>query len=101
MVEYEDPIRTVVDIFERLYPSNEVTINFVQGMYEEVQAYGETFFPDNGSSPVISIDVSMPLIGVVDVISHELSHVVMGKGKAHCKEWEEIFNRINNEFNGK
>lgn len=94
-----NPIGIIVDIFNQKYPDKEVSINLVQELYEKTKAYGETFWPDDGSKPIISIDVSTPFIGFIEVLAHELAHVVAGHDAGHGKKWDDEFTMINEEFN--
>ena len=41
----------------------------------------------------------MPFVGMIEIIAHEVSHVVAGFEKGHGQEWEDVFEIINQEFN--
>lgn len=98
-----NPISAVIQICEFLYPELDVELQFVVGLTEETdgEAFAETFWPSDGSTPVISVDVEVPLIGIVELIAHEFAHVVVGPDcdEDHGQEWEEVFERINQTFN--
>ena len=94
-------MQTIIDIFEERHPKNNVTIQYVQGMKEKADAWGETFFPNDGGAPVVSIDVEIPVIGAIDVMAHELAHVAMGPNGEHGEAWEKEYSEINNVFHKK
>ena len=99
MINFLNPFALVVDIFKGMYPDKSCEITFCQEMYKKSKAYGETFFPDDKSTPLVSIEIDMPVIGAIEILAHELSHVAVGEGKGHGKEWEKVFDNIFNEFN--
>jgi hypothetical protein len=100
MINYiNDPINAVIDICDELYPDLEVDLQFVEGMHEKVGAFGETFFPDEKEElPKISIDVSAPFSAVLELIAHEVAHVVSGPGHEHDDVWESHFDAIHKAY---
>lgn len=94
-----NPIQDIVNVCSKLYPSKACSLVFVQGLKEKADAWGVTFWPDNGSAPEISVDVSAPYHACVELIAHEFAHVVAGEGRSHDEEWEKIFSKINIAFN--
>jgi len=99
LIDFRNPFTVVIDIFTDMYPDKSCKIEFVQELYKKEKAYGGAHFPGDGSNPTVSIDVETPVLGAVEVLAHELSHVAVGEGKGHGKEWEKVFDDIYNEFN--
>jgi hypothetical protein len=84
----------VVDIFNEMHPGINGEIQWVQGMKSDADAWGETFFPDDGSTPVISIDAEIPVSAAIEIIAHELSHLAAGVDAGHSEAWEKEFEEI-------
>jgi len=99
LIDFRNPFTVVINIFTDMYPDKSCKIEFVQELYKKEKAYGGTHFPGDGSNPTVSIDVTTPVIGAVEVLAHELSHVAVGEKKGHGEEWEKVFDDIYNEFN--
>jgi len=93
-----DPFKIVIEAFEKLHPDKTADVVFGEGMYEKVGAYGETFMPDAGGPPVITIDTITPIDGAVEVLAHELAHVAAGIDAGHGEAWEAEFEAINQEY---
>lgn len=84
----------VVDIFNDMHQGKDAEIQWVEGMKDECGAWGETLFPDDGSMPIISIDVEIPVSAAIEIIAHELSHIAAGIDADHGPEWEKEFEKI-------
>jgi len=100
MISFEDPLALVVRVFEELYPTTSVEVVFVYGLHSEEECWGATDL-ETGSVPVIQIDVATPLCGAVEVLGHELAHVVAGLKAQHGPAWEAVFAAINERYNEK
>ena len=57
---------------------------------------GETFFPDDGSTPVISINgrLKRGVQGTLDILAHELAHVAAGTEAEHGPEWKKAYGEM-------
>jgi len=57
---------------------------------------GETFFPDDGSIPVISINARLKrgVQGSLDILAHELAHVRAGIEAEHGPEWKVAYHEL-------
>lgn len=101
MIKYIDPIKTIINIFEKKYPNQECTVEFVIGMHKSSKAYGETVWNNEGT--FIQIDCETPMVGVVEVLAHELAHelahVVAGFDNGHNHVWKKEFNDIHKKYN--
>lgn len=56
--------------------------------------FGETYFPDDGSEPIVHVSVGIPMEAVIEVTAHELAHVAAGLAAGHGPEWEDAFEKI-------
>ena len=93
-----DPIRLVVRIVKKRYPAARALIFFVAQQEVASGAYGHTLFPDDGSIPHVLISVELPVIRAVEILAHELAHVVVGPKGGHGKEWNRVFRWIKKEY---
>lgn len=96
-----DPPAIVARAFGELYPKAEYIAQLVPDLRDETGAtvYGETLFPDDGSTPVISISAEAPISAAPELLAHELAHVVAGKDAGHGPEWEAAEEAIFQKYN--
>lgn len=90
-----DLIGIVIKATKNLYGDLDCRIKYVEKLDE---GHGAAFFPDDGSQAQVYISAQLPLIGAVEVMAHELAHVVAGKDEDHGPKWQEAFNQINGEY---
>lgn len=65
------------------------------GLIED--ALGYTLFPDDGSEPVICIHPNQNIEQCLDILAHELAHVIRGKNDDlddHCDLWKSLYDQI-------
>lgn len=93
-----DPMREVIGCFERLYPDMSAKLGFAAGLHEQEGAWGATTFPDDGSTPEIVLDISLPLEHALEILSHELAHVAAGPEAEHGPAWEAAFDALHAEY---
>jgi len=100
VIEFADP-------FERLltfaYATWSITAKVQFVSPQELDSYrwwkpwhepkGETFFPDDDSTPIISINGKLKrgVQGTLDILAHELAHVVAGTEAEHGPEWKTAY----------
>lgn len=89
-----DPFGLVLEVFNELYPQHECEVIFGSRMPEAT--FGYTDFAQ--SPPWIIVGFDIPMAGVVEVLAHELAHVVAGLEADHGPEWEAAFNAIHNRY---
>ncbi len=92
-----DPIAEIIAIVERLYPDTEADIQIVS----EQETPGEVVFPEDETTPLISVYGRIPYEAVLEIIAHELAHVVAGYGNEedeHGPLWEAVFDGIHREY---
>ena len=90
-----DPIETVIEAFQLLYPDAHAEVCFGQ----QIQGgLGATIFPDDGAIPTVLISGKIPHGRVPEILAHELAHVAAGYGAEHGEEWERAFEAINGGY---
>lgn len=60
---------------------------------------GYTIFPDDGSWPIIVIGPEKTLTEAMDIIAHELAHVICGQDEDHGEKFEQVYEAIFNKYN--
>ena len=99
---FGDPIQAVVSVCEKLYPEVNIEIAFEDREFEGEEGLGYTLFPDDGSEPYIIISADVPYKGVIEIIAHEVAHVVIGElpdgEDYHGAEWQTEFDRIHRAY---
>lgn len=95
-----DPFSTVYQAFERLFPEKtcEIWWGLPDNETDGEPAYGATIFPDDGSSPQVFVSPDYPVSQQVEILAHELAHVVAGKDHEHDETWDKAFEQIHNEY---
>lgn len=95
-----DPMCLLAEAFRRLYNKE------YRAQYAPIEnwddagdvPYGETWFPENGSMPVVTIYAHTLIELLPEIFAHELAHVAVGPGKEHGQEWQQAFEAIANEY---
>jgi len=97
-IEMWNPFDAVIDAALKLYPSLDCLVEWEEG--DAVSKPGSTLFPDDGSLPIVRINVGIPVSGAIEVLAHELAHVVVGPDcdDAHGPEWQEVFDKIHEQY---
>lgn len=99
MIKIFDPIKIIEDIFNRLYPEKECRIDFVTELHKKTGAWGETCWPKDGGLPIVQIEVEIVFQGFVEILAHELAHVVAGYEAGHGEKWKSVFDKLHKEYN--
>jgi hypothetical protein len=92
-----DPIKTVVQATENIFGQLDCEIQFAP-VKLEAGCFGNVILED-GVKPLINIDPSIPYGAVLEVLAHELAHVVCPQDNDHGEDWEKAFNDIFDEYN--
>ncbi len=92
------PMGSVFQAFEELYPDKDCLFEFVPQI--EGGGYGVTIFPDDGSTTVIFVDINLSYLDMLDIITHELAHLVVGVvgGDGHGEEWGKVYGFILDKY---
>ena len=87
-----DPLPIICAIAQELKPDIDCIVQYRQGL----EGAGCTTFPDDGGTILIEINADIPIIAGVEILAHELAHVIVGKadGDGHTAEWESTFDLI-------
>ncbi len=99
-----DPFGTVIQATKELYPDLCADIQFDDRIkyfkfgFIRFGHCGETWFPKDGSTPLITISTNIPFAGMVEVMAHELAHVAAGVKAGHGPEWEKAFEAIYQKY---
>lgn len=93
---YFDPFGMLLVVFEELYPEHDCEVHWAEGLKEQEDVWGETNF--DGEIPVVTVDVSCPVQGAVEIMAHELAHVVAGYDEEHGEKWQEVFRKIHEKY---
>lgn len=56
--------------------------------------FGSTTFPDDGSCPQIAINADMKIKDSLEILAHELAHVIVGVEHDHDAVYDDTFNAI-------
>ena len=96
-----DPFPSLFEAFECLY-KDAGKIEVYLEMPDEFElcgddgepALGFTLFPDDGGLPVIYISAMLPFNDLVEIIAHEMAHVIAGQDADHGNKWEQAFSDI-------
>ena len=93
---HNDPAAIVARAFRDLYPGLEYTAQLVPTLEDDAggPVFGQTFFPDDGGVPVISISAEAPANAVPELLAHELAHLVAGVEADHGPDWEAALDAI-------
>lgn len=96
-----NPFPALFEAFECLYKYAE-SVEVYLVMPEEFDltgddgepAVGLTLFPYDGGEPVIYVSAELPFYNVVEIVAHEMAHVIAGQDAGHSDEWEQAFSDI-------
>jgi len=93
-----DPIQTLVDTINDLYPDVNCEIQYNPDLNEKVSEIWMS--EENGN--LININPYIPFTAIVETIAHEFSHIVSkSKDNIHNGEWRETLNNINKKYQEK
>lgn len=92
-----DPFALVYKSAKDLYPDINCEIFWDNTKDENGDnVCGYTSFNNNNISIHISYNINV--IDAVEILAHELAHVVLGLDSAHNEEWEEVFDKIHKRY---
>ncbi len=94
-----DPFEEVLQAVRELYGETDVEIQFHPGLGENGEGpFGETIFPDDGGTPLVNISMNINILDALEVLGHELAHVVAGLAEEHSPQWKLVFKKIHKKF---
>jgi len=90
-----NPFDTVIQAVKELYPNTKALIQFNPNLRgREYKECGKTTFPDDGDTPLVDISTNIPFEAMVEILAHELAHVVAGVEAEHSDKWMDVFDAI-------
>lgn len=101
MITFEDPFARVLGFVVEEYDVD-ARVCFVDRRalprlsWRLRRAKGATLFPDDGSVPVVMVDARLRrgVQGTLDILAHELAHVVAGPEAEHGPAWARVYGEI-------
>lgn len=90
-----DPFVGVYECFKELFPDKDAEIWWHYDMKDENgdKVLGVTTFPDDGSLPMIEVDVDQSVNDSIQILAHELSHVATDC-HGHGQDFYDAYNAI-------
>ena len=103
MIKFNNHIETVIKIVSEKYADISAKIEVVENMPEgfSQDSLGCTLFPDDGTMPIIFIRYDLPYVGFIDILAHELAHVIVGPNAEedeHGELFQKAYDWINTEY---
>jgi len=101
MIIFYDPMSILLNAFSNLFGEYNVVIQYNPKIKRRFFRgyWGETFFPDDGGIPIISLSTHLKIEHTIEILAHELAHVAAGINAGHDIVWEDCFNRLHLEHN--
>jgi Zn-dependent peptidase ImmA (M78 family) len=98
-VQFYNPLQDIIDCAEKIAPNIECIVQFdpTMGEGENKAPYGETCFDEENT--IISINGNIPISISLEILAHELAHVIAGEADEHGDKWESAFQAILEEYN--
>lgn len=93
------PIDILVNVISEQYPDIDVPVYFTS--FDEGECgrpLGRTVWPDDGAQPFIELDFSLPIYGVLDILAHEIAHMVCGADEGHGENWGATYRNIHERY---
>jgi len=95
MVDFYNPMNQIIEAAEILYPEIQCFVQFDPALGSF--PFGVTIFGDDGSI-VISISPRITITQSLEILAHELAHVIAGAEENHGERWEEVFANIQKKY---
>lgn len=99
----ENPHQVLLSAVNELYPDVDAEIIFLDkesysDFTDNTESYACVKFPNHGN-PLIAVSIDVPYVASIELIAHEIAHVVCGytddPEKAHGEQWQNVFTKIN------
>lgn len=109
MIKYKiNPFELIVDVCNKLYPSLVADIYFVPTdvMYEilkdndshEQEAFGIALQSKDGDRHVIYVNSDIPTHCCIEVVGHEVAHLIAGYERDHDDTWNSEYEKIHDAY---
>ncbi len=105
MIYFDDPMQDIVQAAQVVSRRNGQAIHADIEYDPSVRrflfwgAVGYTHFPNDGSTPQIRLSPHIPMKHLLEILAHELAHVIAGPDAGHGDVWERAFSEIHEEYN--
>ena len=97
-----NPFDVIMYVINKLYPFFEADIIMLEvedflELTNGENGWGVTSFID-GKKPLITFRADLPCFAFMEIVAHEVAHVIAGVDAGHGKLWEQEFEKINKEY---
>jgi hypothetical protein len=97
-----NPFDILTEIIQENYPDVDCDIYIGEQLTDGKETFGCTLFPEEeGERIAIEVHYTMSLNDTVEIIAHELAHVIAGIEAEHGEEWERVFDDIHVKYQQK
>lgn len=92
---------TIGQVFDELWP--EIPKPIVKWT-DDINSWGKTLIPDDGSNPIVLLDIDLSIHNSADVLAHQLAHVAChykypnAKDNEDGPEWKECFEDLYQKY---
>lgn len=94
-VLFLNPYTVLIDCAKEIKPDISCKIYFVRKLKG---CKGVTIFPDDNGISLVQIDSRMPIPKSIDILAHELAHVINPED-GHGEKWADTYDILNTMFN--
>jgi len=101
MLKMVNQISIIKRVFEHIYPDVDCYLQFDDSLRKILfwGGWGYTIFPDDKTQiPIIKISTRLPFKYLIEIVGHELAHVVAGEEAGHGDSWKFVFNLLSVEY---
>ncbi|SHJ74892.1 M78 family metallopeptidase domain-containing protein [Tepidibacter formicigenes] len=100
MIKYiNNPFEDIVKIMNDIDPNINADIQFNPSLKgKDFGECGMVTFPADDSTPLIDISTNIPFEAMIEVLAHELAHIIAGEESEHNTEWNKAFQKIQIEW---
>jgi hypothetical protein len=99
-MKFTDPFQDVIKVVEKLYGKQKWEIYFDSSLGKRKgSTLGYTCFPIDGSIPYACVSSNISVDNAVEILVHEIAHLICGVTEGHGKKWENTFIKILKEYN--
>lgn len=101
MIEFNNPLQILIDIVRKDFPNLNIYIQFSDSLMlnNEDGPFGETSNDKENNFYIITLEARLPFINILEILAHELSHVIVGVEEDHNGKWEQMFSYLFSEYN--
>lgn len=94
-VKFYNPFDFIIKAAEKIKPDIKCFIQFDPTL--PCPPFGETCFCDNGDI-IVSVGTKLKIEDALEILAHELAHVIVGQFHNHDEKWENVFEQIRKNY---